>query len=170
MAHPEALTPALLERVLMKLGLSEHPASTLDGLQTLYAAWCRKVPFDNVRKLIYVHQHDPSPLPGDEATDFFEAWLAYGTGGTCWAGNGALYTLLVTLGFEASRGRGTMLVAPTSPPIMARCSSPIPTVSPAKDYIDHPVWGSHPEEAKRGPPSGPRIPRNEGAMMALLLP
>ncbi len=135
MAHPEALTPALLERVLMKLGLSEHPASTLDGLQTLYAAWCRKVPFDNVRKLIYVHQHDPSPLPGDEATDFFEAWLAYGTGGTCWAGNGALYTLLVTLGFEASRGRGTMLVAPTSPPIMARCSSPIPTVSPAKNSL-----------------------------------
>jgi hypothetical protein len=39
MAHPEALTPVLLERVLMKLGLSEHPAPTLDGLQTLYAAW-----------------------------------------------------------------------------------------------------------------------------------
>jgi hypothetical protein len=37
-------------------------------------------------------------------------------------------------------------------------------------YIGHPVWRSHPEEAKRGPPSGPRIPRNEGAMMSLLLP
>jgi len=102
--------------VLMQLGLSEPPAPTLDGLQTLYAAWCRKVPFDNVRKLIHTHQRDPRPLPGDEATDFFEAWLAYGTGGTCWAGNGALYTLLVTLGFEASRGRGTMLVAPNIPP------------------------------------------------------
>src|SRR5262252_8685427 len=42
MAHPEALTPALLERVGMKLGVSEHPAPTLDGLQTFYAAWCRR--------------------------------------------------------------------------------------------------------------------------------
>src|SRR2546428_1853001 len=54
----------------------------------------------------------------------------------------------------------------------------IPTVSPAKNslvyfisiaYIDHPVWRSHREEAKRGPPSGHRIPRIEGAMMSLLL-
>jgi hypothetical protein len=37
-------------------------------------------------------------------------------------------------------------------------------------YIDHPVWQSHREEAKRGSPSGPCIPRNEGAMMSLLLP
>src|SRR2546430_5389155 len=55
----------------------------------------------------------------------------------------------------------------------------IPTVSPAKNslvyfrsiaYIDHPVWRSHREEAKRGPPSGHRLTRNEGAMMSLLLP
>src|SRR5216684_8669378 len=54
-----------------------------------------------------------------------------------------------------------------------------PTVSSAKNslvyfisivYIDHQVWGSHREEAKRGPPSGHRITRNEGAMMSLLLP
>src|SRR5207249_8354918 len=54
-----------------------------------------------------------------------------------------------------------------------------PTVSPAKNSlvyfistacIDHPVRRSHREEAKRGPPSGHRITRNEGAMMALLLP
>ncbi len=53
-----------------------------------------------------------------------------------------------------------------------------PTVSPVKSslvyfisiaYIDHPVWRSHREEAKRGPPSGHRIPRIEGAMMSLLL-
>ena len=112
----EALSIDLLERVLTKLGLSDRPAPTLDGLQTLYAAWCRKVPFDNVRKLIHIHNHDPGPLPGDDATDFFEAWLTYGTGATCWAGNGALYTLLVSLGFHASRGMGTMLVAPHIPP------------------------------------------------------
>ena len=112
----EELSIDLLERILTKLGLSDRPAPTLDGLQTLYAAWCRKVPFDNVRKLIHIHNHDPGPLPGDDATDFFEAWLAYGTGATCWAGNGALYTLLVSLGFHASRGMGTMLVAPHIPP------------------------------------------------------
>src|SRR5437773_3774470 len=54
-----------------------------------------------------------------------------------------------------------------------------PTVSPATDSlayfisigcIDHPVWGIHREEAKRGQPSGHRITRHEGAMMSLLLP
>jgi len=54
-----------------------------------------------------------------------------------------------------------------------------PTASPAKNSlvyfisivcIDHLVWGSHREEAQRGPPSGPRITRNEGAMRSLLLP
>jgi N-hydroxyarylamine O-acetyltransferase len=112
----EELALDLLERVLMKLGLSERPAPTLDGLQTLYAAWCRKVPFDNVRKLIHVHHHDPGPLPGDDAAEFLEAWLTYGTGGTCWAGNGALHALLMSLGFQTSRGMGTMLVAPHIPP------------------------------------------------------
>ena len=37
-------------------------------------------------------------------------------------------------------------------------------------HIDHQVWRSHREEAKRGPPSGQRIPRNEGVRMSLLLP
>jgi N-hydroxyarylamine O-acetyltransferase len=66
--------------------------------------------------LIHVHNHAPGPLPGDDATEFFEAWLTYGTGGTCWAGHGALHALLVSLGFQASRGMGTMLVAPHIPP------------------------------------------------------
>ena len=55
----------------------------------------------------------------------------------------------------------------------------IPTVSPAKNslvysisiaYIDHPVWGRHRKEAKRGPPSGHRITGNGVAMVSLLLP
>src|SRR5882724_10224557 len=54
-----------------------------------------------------------------------------------------------------------------------------PTVSPAKNalvyfiskiYVDHQGWRRHREEAKRGLPSGHRLTRNEGAMMALLLP
>jgi arylamine N-acetyltransferase len=117
MALPtEALSMDLLEQVLNRLALSDRPAPTLDGLQTLYAAWCRKVPFDNVRKLIHLHSHAPGPLPGDDPAEFLEAWLAYGTGGTCWAGNGALHAVLVSLGFEAIRGMGTMHAAPEAPP------------------------------------------------------
>ena len=116
MPHAEALAPALLERVLSKLGLSEPPSPTLEGLRTLYPAWCRKVPFDNIRQLIHRRSHDPSPMPGGDATEFFEAWLVYGTGGTCWSGNGALHALLLSLGFEAARGLCTMLVAPDIPP------------------------------------------------------
>src|SRR5712691_5590264 len=53
-----------------------------------------------------------------------------------------------------------------------------PTVSSAKNslvyfisiaYIDHPVWRSHHEKAKRGPPCGYRLTRHEGAMVPLLL-
>jgi arylamine N-acetyltransferase len=154
----EALSIDLLERVLTRLGLSDRPAPTLDGLRTLYAAWCRKVPFDNVRKLIHVQNHDPGPLPGDDATDFFEAWLTYGTGGTCWSGNGALYALLVSLGFEASRGIATMLVAPHVPPnhgtVLVPCddtrcvvdasilhSEPLRLYESTPTEVAHPAWG-----------------------------
>jgi N-hydroxyarylamine O-acetyltransferase len=156
--HAEALTPELVERVLVKLGLSEHPAPTLEGLQTLYAAWCRKVPFDNIRKLIHIHTHDPGPLPGDDATDFFEAWLAYGTGGTCWAGNGALHDLLLSLGFHVTRGLCTMLVAPHIPPNHGSVlvthdetpyvvdasilhSEPLRLDALATTAVVHPAWG-----------------------------
>ena len=64
--HTEELSMDLLEQVLSKLGLAERPAPSLEGLQTLYAAWCRKVPFDSVRKLIHLHSHASGPLPGDD--------------------------------------------------------------------------------------------------------
>jgi arylamine N-acetyltransferase len=154
----EGLSIDLLERVLMRLGLSDRPAPTLDGLRTLYAAWCRKVPFDNVRKLIHVQNHDPGPLPGDDAEDFFDAWLTYGTGGTCWSGNGALHALLVSLGFDASRGIGTMLVAPQVPPnhgtVLVTCeetrrvvdasilhSEPLCLHESTPTEVAHPAWG-----------------------------
>ena len=53
------------------------------------------------------------------------------------------------------------------------------TVSPAKNSLayfistasrDYPIWRSHREEAKSGPPAGHCIPRTAGAMLALLLP
>jgi N-hydroxyarylamine O-acetyltransferase len=161
MALPtEALSMDLLEQVLSRLGLADRPAPTLDGLQTLYAAWCRKVPFDNVRKLIHLHSHAPGPLPGDDPAEFLEAWLAYGTGGTCWAGNGALHAVLVSLGFAAIRGMGTMHAAPEAPPTHGTVvvtwegtrylvdasilhGAPLPLHESAPTSIAHPVWGVH---------------------------
>jgi N-hydroxyarylamine O-acetyltransferase len=111
-----ALAPALRDRVLERLGFAAPPAADLGGLTALYAAWCRRVPFDNVHKLIHLAEGRPGPLPGDAPADFFEAWLADGAGGTCWAGSGALCALLRALGFQASRALATMLVAPDLPP------------------------------------------------------
>ena len=112
----EDLSRTLVGGVLEKLGLSARPAPTVEGLSSLYAAWCRHVPFDNVRKLIHLHRKNKDPLPGDTAADFFEAWLRHGAGGTCWAGNGALHCLLKSLGFAPVRGIATMLVNPNVPP------------------------------------------------------
>jgi N-hydroxyarylamine O-acetyltransferase len=155
----EALSMDVLERVLSRLELAERPAPTLDGLQTLYAAWCRKVPFDNVRKLIHLHSHAPGPLPGDDPSEFLEAWLTYGTGGTCWAGNGALHAVLVSLGFDAIRGMGTMHAAPEAPSTHGTVlvtwgtwyvvdasimhGAPLPLHESEPTGVTHPVWGVH---------------------------
>lgn len=110
------LPQPLLDTVLQRLGFTIHPGTHLQALKTIYTAWCQRVPFDNVRKLIHLCARDPSPLPGDDPEDFFNAWLQHGTGGTCWAGNGALQALLVSLGFNARHGIATMLAAPDLPP------------------------------------------------------
>ena len=56
----------LQERILARLGLGQFPEPTLAGLRVLYAAWCRRVPFDNVRKLIHVRAQKAGLLPGSE--------------------------------------------------------------------------------------------------------
>jgi N-hydroxyarylamine O-acetyltransferase len=55
-------------------------------------------------------------LPGSTPEDFFEAWLKFGTGGTCWPWAGALQVFLTALGFDAVRAIGTMMAAPNLPP------------------------------------------------------
>jgi N-hydroxyarylamine O-acetyltransferase len=110
------VTPQLRDTVLERLGLSAAPSIDPEGLATIYEAWCRNVPFDNVRKWIAVSRGDVEALPGSTAEDFFQAWLQHRTGGTCWAGNGALCELLKSCGFDVARGVCTMLVAPDLPP------------------------------------------------------
>ena len=48
----EGLTIDLLERVLMKLGLSDRPAPTLDGLQTLTQEEKDKILWQNLERLL----------------------------------------------------------------------------------------------------------------------
>jgi N-hydroxyarylamine O-acetyltransferase len=150
--------PALVEDVLQGLGLSGVPEPDHAGLARVYAAWCRRVPFDNVRKLIHLHARDPGPLPGDDPEDFFVGWLKHGTGGTCWAGNGALHALLVSLGFDARRGLATMLAAPELPPNHGTVTvaidgrrylvdasilhgEPLELKEFESSRVDHPAWG-----------------------------
>src|SRR5690348_16732226 len=104
-----SLPAELVERVLAKLGFARRPEPTLENLRRLYGAWCQRVPFDNVRKLIHLRAGNRGPLPGGTAEDFFEAWLKHGTGGTCWANAGACHALWQSLGFDVERGLGTMM-------------------------------------------------------------
>jgi N-hydroxyarylamine O-acetyltransferase len=108
------LRDELIERVLQKLKFARRPEPTSRGLKAIYSAWCRRVPFDNINKMIHLRCRDSGSLPGDTAVDFFEQWIRFGAGGTCWAGNGALCVLLDSLGFAAERAVGTMVTAPTA--------------------------------------------------------
>jgi N-hydroxyarylamine O-acetyltransferase len=154
----DRLSGDLLERVLLKLGWNRRPEPTLENLGAIYRAWCQRVPFDNVRKLIHVQARNPGPLPGSTADDFFEAWLRFGTGGTCWSGAGACHALLVSLDFDATRGVATMLVTPDLPPnhgtvrvtfdaanFLVDCSilhgAPLLLNESVETGIEHAAWG-----------------------------
>jgi N-hydroxyarylamine O-acetyltransferase len=102
----------LADEVLRRLRVpnaANRSAPGLHDLWLIYAAWCEAVPFDNVQKMIHIAESRDGPLPGSTAEDFFASWLEDGTGGTCWAGNGALHDLLAVLGFEVMPATATML-------------------------------------------------------------
>lgn len=103
-----SISPELRDRVLARLGLTKPVTVDLDGLSALYRAWCDKIPFDNVRKLIALRTGEDGPLPGTTGTDFFEHFLEYGTGGTCWPTANAIHELLVSMGFASRRVAGSM--------------------------------------------------------------
>jgi len=108
MRHPSTLNIDLRNRVLERLGFRTPPLADLDGLRALYAAWCTKVPFDNVRKMIALRSTPGRALPGGQAEEFLQGWLGDGTGGTCWPTSNALFELARSLGFEAQRIVGCM--------------------------------------------------------------
>src|SRR5690348_778708 len=98
------LAPDLVEQVLAELGLDASPTVDATGLAVVYGAWCDHVPFDNLVKRIHLVSGDTGPIPNVDPTTFFELWLEYGTGGTCWPSSLALGALLRALGFPARQG------------------------------------------------------------------
>jgi arylamine N-acetyltransferase len=104
------LAPALVERVLMKLGLRQRPTLDLVGLNILYAAVSANIPFDNFQKRIWFAGPQTASLPSGDPSEFFNNWLQHDTGGTCWPINGAMYALAHALGFDARRIVGSVIV------------------------------------------------------------
>lgn len=102
------LSTDLLNRIKTALELPETLPTDIAGLRQLYAAWCEKVPFDNIRKMISLRSGPGVTLAGLDAEDFFENWLENGSGGTCWPSSNALFVLLRSLGFDARRVAGSM--------------------------------------------------------------
>lgn len=98
----------LRDSILERLGFSRAPSADLGGLRALYAAWCARVSFDNIGKMIALRSGSHCPLPGIAAGDFFDSWLRHGNGGTCWSTSNALFELICSLGFSACRIAGAM--------------------------------------------------------------
>jgi N-hydroxyarylamine O-acetyltransferase len=109
-SEPVAVDRALADEVVDRLGLTGLTPDDA-GVAAFYRAWCRSIPFDNLRKL-HALGAGISPLPGDTPDDFFRAWLDHGTGGTCWSSSGALGALAASLGFDAALVVGSMLDLP----------------------------------------------------------
>lgn len=102
------LNEKLLDGILDRFGRSARPSADLDGLQTIYGAWCLSVPFDNIAKLVSLRSGVVAPLPGLDPVEFFTRWQDHGAAGTCWPTSNALFELVQTLGFDARRVAGSM--------------------------------------------------------------
>ncbi len=140
----------LLEHVLARLGLPPALRADGDGLEALYAAWCAHVPWDNVQKRIAVVS-ERHPLAGSDPVEFFDSFLRHGTGGTCWPSSGALYELLVSVGFEARRVAGTM--DPTRWPDEINHASVIVTIGGEQLLVDSSMLLVRPLPLRRDAPT-----------------
>lgn len=109
------LSRDLLERVMSRLAFADLPPTDLAGLNRLYAAFCGSVPNDNIQKRIWLAGDRTTPVTGGDPVQFFETWLAHGTGGTCFPANGALCTLLRAAGFAARRISGSVVMEGIEP-------------------------------------------------------
>jgi N-hydroxyarylamine O-acetyltransferase len=103
----ETLAPDQRDAVLERLGFAAPVEADRAGLDALYLAWCRRVPFDNLVKRIDVVA-GTAPFRNDRPDAFFDLFLTHGTGGTCWPSTRALAALLHSLGFDVRLGSASM--------------------------------------------------------------
>jgi len=103
----ETLSPDQRDAVLERLGFAAPVEPDRAGLDAVYLAWCRRVPFDNLVKRIDVVA-GTAPFRNDRPEAFFDLWLAHGTGGTCWPSSRALGALLHSVGFTVRLGSASM--------------------------------------------------------------
>ncbi|WP_437315889.1 arylamine N-acetyltransferase [Sorangium sp. So ce385] len=108
----DAIDMELVDTVLERFGLKARPPLSLQGLNVLYKAWCKHVPFDNAQKRLYFQTTHQGPLPGGKPRSFFESYLEHGTGGTCWSTSSAFYALTKALGFSVRLASGSVLGTP----------------------------------------------------------
>lgn len=99
----------ICEAVLESFGYSCMPEPTLDALNAIYKAWCRRVGYDNVLKRIYIETNATGPFPVMDPNDYLEAWMKHGTSGSCWPSSEALLGVLTHIGFHVERVAGQML-------------------------------------------------------------
>ncbi len=100
---------------MSSLGLDDV-STDVDGLRTVYQQWCRRVPFDSLRKRVFQAGGAVGQVPGWTAEEFLADWLADGTGGSCWSTSLGLHAVLTELGFDARLVEGVMLTDPDTCP------------------------------------------------------
>lgn len=88
----------LVDRYLAALGVSRRPPSRA-ALGELVAAHLTRVPFENVSKLLAHRLHGTAGLPPLER--FLAGIERHRLGGTCYANNCHLWSLLLALGYQA---------------------------------------------------------------------
>jgi len=101
------LLPDALARELCARLEAPWPATFAD-VATLYRRWCRVIPFDTIAKALAVAED--RPLPGADASEVVETWLATGVGGTCWGQVNAFAAVLAAAGIPATAGLDRMLL------------------------------------------------------------
>ncbi len=152
----EALEPRTVEAVLDRLGFSVPVEPDRAGLDALYLAWCRTVPFDNLVKRIDLVDRT-TPFRNDRPKAFFDLWLTHRAGGTCWPSSRALGALLHTVGFDVRLGSAAMGDEFTGPlhshgTVLTRLDGellwvdssmltdePVPLVAGVATGLDHPL-------------------------------
>lgn len=141
--EPEHLRLDIRRRdaLLRRMDFGGRPPADLENLRRLYRAWLRTVPFCSSRKRCH-YDRDPDragPLPVMTAPSFVDAFLADGTGGTCFPAAEALYQTLLACGFVARRALGSMLDFSQIPG--PNHGTVIVTID-GRDYLVDPFFGS----------------------------